>query len=87
MLTQIDRKQLNDIQQDRCVANINKSLDWDKLTISQQFSISNIAQFGYQLSFIRFVNGSPVAILILKDKIASISEDGMINIKSNTACK
>ena len=55
---------------------------WDRLTLAQQFSIASLGQFGYNLSFIRRVNHNTLAILHLKNKTATISSDGTINITS-----
>ncbi len=55
---------------------------WDRLTLAQQFSVASLGQFGYSLSFIRRANHNTLAILHLKNKTATISSDGTINITS-----
>jgi len=55
---------------------------WNRLTLAQQFSVANLGQFGYNLSFIRRVAHNSLAILHLKNKTATISSDGTINISS-----
>lgn len=59
----------------------NQDTDWDQLTLSQQFSVSSLCQFGYMLTSIRFINNMPLAILKLAGKVATINAEGMINIK------
>jgi len=53
---------------------------WAKLNLSQQFSVCSLGQFGYILSYVRNVNGKKLAILKLDNKIATINEEGSINI-------
>jgi len=66
---------------------VEQCFDWDKLTLSQQFSVSSLGQFGYTLAFIRFINGNSFAVLKLANKIATINVEGLINIKPNINCR
>lgn len=67
--------------------NDEQGLDWENLTLSQQFSISSLGKFGYILAFIRLVNGNSLAVLKLDNKVATINVEGMINIKPNLVCR
>ncbi|TPH15103.1 hypothetical protein [Litorilituus lipolyticus] len=51
-----------------------------KLNLSQQFSVCSLGQFGYILSYVRTINNKNLAILKLDNKIATINEEGAINI-------
>ncbi|MEY8250959.1 MAG: hypothetical protein RPR91_01120 [Colwellia sp.] len=53
---------------------------WDELTLAQQFSASNIGQFGYMLSFIRTTKLGRFAVVQCGEKYATISATGVIDI-------
>lgn len=62
-------------------SKIQKKLEyWDKLSLAQKFSASSLGRFGYELSFIRYENDNKLAVLQCNGKIATIREDGEINI-------
>lgn len=52
---------------------------WDKLTLSQQFSVSSLNQYGYNLAFIRNSDEGSLAILLCEDNAATIDNHGEIN--------
>lgn len=52
---------------------------WDKLSLAQKFSASSLGKFGYELSFIRYVNDGKMAVLQCDGKIVTIFEDGEID--------
>lgn len=52
---------------------------WDKLTLSQQFSVSSLNQYGYNLAFIRNTNEGSLAVLLRDDNAATINNHGEIN--------
>jgi len=60
---------------------------WDKLNLSQQYSVCSLGQFGYILSYVRTVGTSTLAILKLDDKIATINQAGIINVNPAIACR
>ncbi len=53
---------------------------WDKLNLSQQFSVCSLGQFGYILTYVRMINNRPLAVLKLDKKIATINDEGLINV-------
>ncbi len=53
---------------------------WDKLTLSQQFSVCSLGQFGYMLTYVRTISNRSLAILKLDKKVATVNDDGLINI-------
>ena len=59
------------------------SMWWSKLTLAQKFSASSLGKFGYELQFIRNVNGKNVAVLQCNGGIAIISPDGEINTSAD----
>lgn len=52
---------------------------WEKLSLAQQFSASSLAQFGYDLTFIRNSNTDNLAILLCDGTAATISSEGEID--------
>lgn len=60
---------------------------WDKLNLSQQFSVCSLGQFGYMLSYVRQINDRCLAILTLDDKVATINEEGLINVTPNISLR
>ncbi len=56
---------------------------WDKLTLSQKFAASSLAQFGYDLAFIRNSNEGGLAVLLCDDNAATVSNEGDINTSPN----
>ncbi|RHW78051.1 hypothetical protein D1094_02365 [Colwellia sp. RSH04] len=62
------------------VNNYSQDSLWEKLNLSQKFSTCSLGQFGYTLSFVRNFNNKMLAILTLENKIATINEEGIINI-------
>ncbi len=60
---------------------------WDKLNLSQQFSVCSLGQFGYMLSYVRQINDRSLAILTLDDKVATINEEGLINVTPNISLR
>ncbi len=65
---------------DQRKGNDNGDTMWDKLNSSQQYAVCSLGQFGYTLTFVRTLGTRKLAILKLKDKVATINEDGVINI-------
>jgi len=59
------------------------SIWWGKLSLAQKFSASSLGKFGYELSFIRNMNGHSLAVLTCNGGIAVISEDGDIDTSPN----
>ncbi len=60
---------------------------WDQLNLSQQYAVCSLGQFGYILTFVRTLGTRKLAILKLNDKVATINEDGVINISPVIACR
>jgi hypothetical protein len=52
---------------------------WNWLTLAQKFSASNLKQFGYELSYVRDVHYSHVAVLTCNENIVIISKVGEID--------
>ena len=63
--------------------NPDKSVLWDKLTLAQKFAASSLAQFGYNLAFIRHTGSSSLAILLCNGNAATIIDDGQIDTSPN----
>jgi len=65
---------------DRRQQHANQNMLWDKLNLSQQYSVCSLGQFGYILTYVRILNDKTLAILKLGSKLATINEAGDINI-------
>jgi hypothetical protein len=52
---------------------------WEKLSLAQKFSASSLAQFGYDLTYIRNSNAGNLAILLCNGSAATISSEGEID--------
>ena len=52
---------------------------WGKLSLAQKFSASSLAQFGYDLTYIRNSNTGNLAILLCNGNAATISSEGDID--------
>ena len=51
---------------------------WGKLSLAQKFAASSLAQFGYDLTYIRNSNAGSLAILLCNGNAATISSEGEI---------
>ncbi len=67
--------------------DFDKDTMWDKLNFSQQYSVCTLGQFGYQLTYVRSIGDSILAILKQDDKIATINEAGIINVNPEVKCR
>lgn len=56
---------------------------WDKLTLAQKFSASNLSKYGYDLAFIRSSNSGNLAVMLRDGQSTTISEDGEIDTQPN----
>ncbi|MBL4823454.1 MAG: hypothetical protein JKX90_08020 [Colwellia sp.] len=56
---------------------------WRSLSLAQKFSASSLAQFGYDLVFIRTSNVGSLAILLCNGNTATISSEGEIDTSPN----
>ena len=61
-------------QQDAVVSTL-----WEKLSLAQKFAASSLAQFGYDLTYIRNSNSGNLAILLCNGNAATISSEGEID--------
>jgi len=52
---------------------------WGKLSLAQKFAASSLAQFGYDLTYIRNSNVGNLAILLCNGNAATISSEGEID--------
>ncbi|NQY87229.1 MAG: hypothetical protein HRT51_05655 [Colwellia sp.] len=52
---------------------------WEKLSLAQKFAASSLAQFGYDLTYIRNSNAGNLAILLCNGNAATISSEGEID--------
>lgn len=52
---------------------------WGKLSLAQKFAASSLAQFGYDLTYIRNSNAGNMAILLCNGNAATISSEGEID--------
>ncbi|MGJ8693065.1 MAG: hypothetical protein ACSHW0_11355 [Thalassotalea sp.] len=59
--------------------NPEKSALWDKLTLAQKFAASSLAQFGYNLAFIRNSSLGTMAVMLCDGNAATIVDDGQID--------
>lgn len=59
-----------------------KSALWDRLSMSQKFSASSLAQFGYELTCIRRTEQGSLAILVCGENVATVNTEGEINTTS-----
>lgn len=55
------------------------SILWGRLSLAQKFAASSLAQFGYDLAYIRNNNAGSIAILLSSGNIATISIEGLID--------
>jgi hypothetical protein len=51
---------------------------WGKLSLAQKFAASSLAQFGYDLTYIRHSDAGSLAILLCNGNSATISSEGEI---------
>lgn len=56
---------------------------WDKLNFSQQYSVCSLGQFGYLLTYVRYINNKAIAVLTANNKVATIDPEGLINVNPN----
>ena len=56
---------------------------WDKLTLAQKFSASNLSKYGYDLAFVRNANAGGIAVLLRDEKCTTIAADGEIDTQPN----
>jgi len=63
--------------------NIATDTLWNKLSLAQKFAASSMAQFGYDLTYIRNSNIGNLAILLCNDNAATISTEGEIDTSPN----
>jgi hypothetical protein len=52
---------------------------WGKLSLAQKFAASSLAQFGYDVTYIRNSNAGNLAILLCNGNAATISSEGEID--------
>lgn len=52
---------------------------WVQLSLAQKFAASSLAQFGYDLTYIRNSNACNLAILLCNGNPATISSEGEID--------
>jgi len=52
---------------------------WEQLSLAQKFAASSLAQFGYDLTYIRNSNAGNLAILLCNGNPATISSEGEID--------
>ena len=72
---------------DRRQSHVDQSMLWDKLNLSQQYSVCSLGQFGYILTYVRILHDKTLAILKLGNKLATINEAGDINISPYINCR
>ena len=60
---------------------------WSSLTIAQKFSASSLAKYGYELAFIRHSAAGNLAVLMLDDKVTTVSNDGQIDTAPNISIR
>jgi len=82
-----DSKYQNVVLTDSRQQDYDKDFLWDKLNLSQKYSVCSLGQFGYVLSYVRTLGTSTLAILKLDNKIATINEAGIINVNPKIACR
>ncbi|MBL4941543.1 MAG: hypothetical protein JKY81_07760 [Colwellia sp.] len=63
--------------------NIATDTLWNKLSLAQKFAASSLAQFGYDLTYIRNSHTGNLAILLCNDNAATISTEGEIDTSPN----
>lgn len=56
---------------------------WERLSIAQKFSASSLIKYGYELVFIRQSSQTSLAVMLLDDKVTTISSDGEIDTSPN----
>lgn len=65
--------------QERRHSSPEKSVLWSRLSVMQKSAASNLANFGYELAFIRNENNQSTAYLTCGTNIASIDMNGDID--------
>jgi hypothetical protein len=75
------------VASDRRQQYYDQSILWEKLNLSQQYSTYSLSQFGYLLTYVRYLNDQSLAILKLDNKVATINETGDINISPYIICR
>ncbi len=59
----------------------NQTICWDSLNLVQKFGASPLLKFGYQLAFIRSTEEGSLAIFLREQEIATIDEEGEIDLE------
>jgi len=75
------------VNADRRQQHYDQAKLWEKLNFSQQYSVCTLGQFGYILTYVRYLNDKTLAILKLGGKMATINETGDINISPYIKCR
>jgi len=52
---------------------------WDRLNLSQKFSVRQLSQFGYKLEFIRYYDTGSLAVLMSDSGLATIDCHGEVD--------
>jgi len=65
---------------DRRSENPESSIWWEKLSLAQKFSASSLGKFGYEIICIRNIEGESFAILQCDSGVATVSDEGEINV-------
>lgn len=65
---------------DRRSEDPETSVWWEKLSLAQKFSVSSLGKFGYEIICIRNIEGENFAILQCDGGVATVSDEGEINV-------
>jgi len=52
---------------------------WAQLNVTQKAAVNSLFNYGYELSFVRSVNGEKLIVMLLNGAPVTIDEDGGIN--------
>ncbi len=60
---------------------------WDRLSVAQKFSVSELQRFGYELAFVRRSPSFSLAVLKSGDRLAAVDLEGQIDTAPSIALR
>jgi len=76
-----DLEKLHQIH-DRRQSQVDSIVFYERLSLAQKFSASQLTQFGFQLQFIRSENSTSFAIFMRGSEVISVDNSGEISTES-----
>jgi hypothetical protein len=61
--------------------------DKGSLSLAQDFSVNGLTNYGYRLLFVRYINGSAQALLEGDNGVASVDDEGEVDVNPDIAIR